>query len=502
MEVQELKTKLLNTHYFIDNEYLDKYCNLIIDNLDTKKEQYKTESHHILQVSYFKVAGIDVDNSNNNRVNLLYKNHVLAHQCLIFCTTNELKDSNILAFRCMADKYNYWEDLTEEQLEDLQGIRNTWIRTYLDKRGFESFQDLLDRISYADLFNYLILEKHRLVEAYEKFNLNCRSIQKILKFYGINIKNYYKSVAENISKEDIINYWVVENHTFKECLDHFGINHANFKKLLKNFNIIKFSPRKLPKSNVLDDLKSLNIEEIKHYYIDQNNSQKDTIKHFNMKPYTLSYLIDNKILYKGKNKKGKNKDKIINYSELYDYYIVQYHTKKDTATYFGVCLETLNKNLIEYSLPLEFSSLEKNIKKISYNSLYSYYIEKNNGLEATKDHFHVSTESLKELLNYYQIVKENKKLPTYEELYDYYIVKNNSYGNCLKKFNLTGQELNKLLIKYDINKRNISKIDINILYNMYVVDKISVKEIANFFNVSESKIYKILISKEYKKLSL
>ena len=122
--------------------------------------------------------------------------------------------------------------------------------------------------------------------------------------------------------------------------------------------------------------------------------------------------------------------------------------------------------------------------------------------EATKDHFHVSTESLKELLNYYQIVKENKKLPTYEELYDYYIVKNNSYGNCLKKFNLTGQELNKLLIKYDINKRNISKIDINILYNMYVVDKISVKEIANFFNVSESKIYKILISKEYKKLSL
>lgn len=37
MEVQELKTKLLATNYFINNEYLDKYCKLI----ETNKKQNK-----------------------------------------------------------------------------------------------------------------------------------------------------------------------------------------------------------------------------------------------------------------------------------------------------------------------------------------------------------------------------------------------------------------------------------------------------------------------------
>lgn len=42
MTVQELKEKLLATKCFIDNEYLDKYCELIKQNESTEKQENKT----------------------------------------------------------------------------------------------------------------------------------------------------------------------------------------------------------------------------------------------------------------------------------------------------------------------------------------------------------------------------------------------------------------------------------------------------------------------------
>lgn len=48
MIIQKLKIKLLNTGYFKDNEYLDKYCDLIFSNLETKYEKGKTQKHYII----------------------------------------------------------------------------------------------------------------------------------------------------------------------------------------------------------------------------------------------------------------------------------------------------------------------------------------------------------------------------------------------------------------------------------------------------------------------
>ena len=91
MTQQEIKVKLLNTNYFIDNEYLDKYCELIELNKDTKKERPKTQSHHIVPVSYFKLSKLPIDNSKENRVNLLYKDHILVHYYLCLCTKGKFK---------------------------------------------------------------------------------------------------------------------------------------------------------------------------------------------------------------------------------------------------------------------------------------------------------------------------------------------------------------------------------------------------------------------------
>ena len=75
-----MKEKLIKLGFVIDNEYLDKYCELIELNKNTQKEKFKTQAHHIVP-RYTKL-------NNNEIVNLTYKDHILAHYYLCFCSSN------------------------------------------------------------------------------------------------------------------------------------------------------------------------------------------------------------------------------------------------------------------------------------------------------------------------------------------------------------------------------------------------------------------------------
>ena len=98
MNHQELKTKLLTIEDIYYNNYLEKYINLILDNLNTPKEKYKTQCHHIIPKCYFKNNNLSIDDSSNNKVNLLYKDHILAHYYLCLCTKNKLYYQMTIAF--------------------------------------------------------------------------------------------------------------------------------------------------------------------------------------------------------------------------------------------------------------------------------------------------------------------------------------------------------------------------------------------------------------------
>ena len=66
----KIKNKLLNLNVFIDNEYLDKYIELIEINRNTKREKFKTQQHHIIPRSYYKHNNLEIDNSKENLVNV------------------------------------------------------------------------------------------------------------------------------------------------------------------------------------------------------------------------------------------------------------------------------------------------------------------------------------------------------------------------------------------------------------------------------------------------
>ena len=97
-----LKQKLLNTGLFLDNEYLDEYINLVLNNNITIGY---TEKHHILQRNYFKKSGLPVDSSPDNLITLSYCDHCKAHWLLYFCTTGYLKKANEASIRYIVEMY-------------------------------------------------------------------------------------------------------------------------------------------------------------------------------------------------------------------------------------------------------------------------------------------------------------------------------------------------------------------------------------------------------------
>lgn len=93
----ELKEKLLSLGIFENNEYLDKYCDLVMNNLTTSVQKGITNSHHIIPVYYFRFKKIPVNSSKQNMVNLIFTDHIKAHYYLEKCSVPEFKGKNIFA---------------------------------------------------------------------------------------------------------------------------------------------------------------------------------------------------------------------------------------------------------------------------------------------------------------------------------------------------------------------------------------------------------------------
>lgn len=95
-----IKTNLLEKALVIENDYLNKYIQLICDNKNTIKTKFVTHCHHIIPRYYYRVNNLPIDNSKSNLVNLKYSDHILAHYYLAMCSsTKRFKDSNLCGIR-------------------------------------------------------------------------------------------------------------------------------------------------------------------------------------------------------------------------------------------------------------------------------------------------------------------------------------------------------------------------------------------------------------------
>lgn len=120
----QLKERLLNTGDFVDNEYLDKYIQLVIANQNTKAVSCKTNSHHIVPSYYYRQHNLPVDNSLENRVNLVYRDHMLAHLYLSGCTQGRSRYWNLYSIFMMSGQRYLSDDefVFLKNLDDYQKL--------------------------------------------------------------------------------------------------------------------------------------------------------------------------------------------------------------------------------------------------------------------------------------------------------------------------------------------------------------------------------------------
>ena len=107
MEKQLIVNLLLETGLFIENQYIYKYADLITDNLNTEYIAKKTQQHHIIPQYCFEINGKQVDNSKSNLVNLLYKDHLIAHYYLACCSVDSCVYKNLLAMRYVDSNFDF-----------------------------------------------------------------------------------------------------------------------------------------------------------------------------------------------------------------------------------------------------------------------------------------------------------------------------------------------------------------------------------------------------------
>lgn len=94
-DLTKVKARLIELGY-IDNEWLDKYLEVIEANLETKANRANTQAHHAIPVNAYWTSNEPYNRTEalklarrdpiNFVVNLLYKDHLIIHSYLTLCT--------------------------------------------------------------------------------------------------------------------------------------------------------------------------------------------------------------------------------------------------------------------------------------------------------------------------------------------------------------------------------------------------------------------------------
>ena len=93
-----IKDKLLSCGLVHDNEYLDKYVEIMETKSAPTKEIGVHNRHHIIPRFYFRINNIPIDSSTENIANLVFKDHILAHYYLALCSAGKYRFLAELSF--------------------------------------------------------------------------------------------------------------------------------------------------------------------------------------------------------------------------------------------------------------------------------------------------------------------------------------------------------------------------------------------------------------------
>lgn len=300
-----LKTILLETSVFINNEYLDKYIELILTKNVSSHIKFKTSSHHIIPVAYYKIVNKPINNDSTNLVILFNSDHVLAHYYLVLCTKDPLYTKMLLAFNFMINEPNKYKLDTNISNELLLNIDNT----------IEQARIKLSQINSG--------KRHK-AESYAKAK------ETFKKRYNVNCVSQLPGVGKKISKTKKGVSTISEKQRqilIATCKKRKGTHLSEDTKhkisiARKNHEVSPITRQKISikcKGNIPPNKNSITVNKIKTEYISLNklsfNDIDSVLTYINNNKYNIGTLVVNNKLknrnFDWKYKKGCNQIKNI-----------------------------------------------------------------------------------------------------------------------------------------------------------------------------------------------
>ena len=147
------KEQLLQTGFVIDNEYLDLYTQLINANEVTIKEKFRTQCHHSIPCACYG-SRVDADKDKLNlKVNLLFKDHILAHYYLCLCA----KESSFRYKMIAAIEFTLGKSKNVSQSDIVSAMKGWLLEDAVFQKAYEEYAQL----RYLRLHNPECREKAR-----------------------------------------------------------------------------------------------------------------------------------------------------------------------------------------------------------------------------------------------------------------------------------------------------------------------------------------------------
>lgn len=349
MERQKLKSILLSTNYFIDNDYLEKYLDLAFKNEEITDNLY-AEKHHIIPVVIYKLnykcktrneALKIADNDSNNVIKtLLYKDHVYAHYLLYFCTKGKVKHGMSDSVQRMItiypklsqkthfqipskDEFNELQKLFEKIVEDSKS--RFWTQTQLNilKSNYsdmpiQEIANMLHKSYSATKSKALSLKLRRNVNLWtqQEIKLLEENYNKYGSAYCANLINRpinaisSKAKALGLKRTERNNsgrFWTKEEDEFLKTNYKCLGSHKCAEILTRTYTAITTRAKRLGLAEDIEDLKYSDIEiqflkdnYIKHgsaYCANKLNRSEDAIKRFVNHTLKLKRLPQGSVIY-------------------------------------------------------------------------------------------------------------------------------------------------------------------------------------------------------------
>lgn len=175
MLLQQLVDKQIIGQTAKQNYYLEKYLELVNENLNNNIKDCYYEKHHIIPKTYFKHYKLAVDNSKDNLVNLLFVDHLKAHWLLFKAADVKwFKQSTQLAINLLlkinseiSNQFFSYENWLDAELYLLEQLNKN---IYLLKSGQKNYFWTDEKINWLKInyLNYSIEDCAKILNTTEK----------------------------------------------------------------------------------------------------------------------------------------------------------------------------------------------------------------------------------------------------------------------------------------------------------------------------------------------